>query len=192
MEHLTAADLLSAPAHQGNRPLVMTVARQSPPWPQSEPDFIDNHPRFRKLNDYLVSRAPGDGLPGRQHIDPTDIPDLLSAIAFVDVERETGDTRLRFRLVGTICTEAFGFDLTGMYIDGNHATQCGEAIVDQMMQIIEHRQPGFGDLSVSLAGREHAGYQRVYFPLARDGSEVDMLIGVHAFHFETSRRRGLF
>ena len=116
----------------------------------------------------------------------------MSAIAFVDVERKPRDTRLRFRLVGTTCTEAFGFDLTGMYIDGNHATQCGEAIVDQMMQIIEHRQPGFGDLSVSLAGREHAGYQRVYFPLARDGSEVDMLIGVHAFHFETSRRRGLF
>ncbi len=192
MDHLTAADLLSAPAHQGNRPLVMTVARLSPPWPSSEPDFIANHPRFKQLNDYLVARAPDGTLPGRQHIDPTDIPALLSSIAFVDVEREDGDIRLRFRLVGTTCTEAFGQDLTGEYIDGNHATQCGEAIVEQMRQIIEYRQPGFGDLSVSLAGREHAGYKRVYFPLARNGTDVDMLIGVHAFHFESNRRRGLF
>ena len=170
----------------------MTVAQQSPPWPKSEPDFIAHHPRFKQLHDYLVSRAPDGAIPGRQHIDPTDIPALLSAIAFVDVERETGETRLRFRLVGPICTEAFGQDLTGAYIDGNHATQCGEQIVDQMLQIVEHRQPGYGDLSVSLQGREHAGYQRVYFPMARNGVDVDMLIGVHAFHFETNRRRGLF
>ena len=192
MDHLTAADLLTEPAHRGNRPLVMTVAKLSPPWPLSVPDFVSTHPRFQQLNDYLVSRAPEGKLPGRQHIDPTDIPGLLSVISFVEVERDTGDIKLRFRLVGTTCTEAFGHDLTGHYLDGNHATRCGDAIVEQMMEIIEHRQPGYGDLSVSLEGREHAGYQRVYFPLARNGTDVDMMVGVHSFHFETYRRRGLF
>ena len=192
MDHLTVADLLAAPARGGNRPVVMKVAESSPPWPQSAPDFIDCHPRFRQLNDYLVSRAPEGLLPGRQHIDPTDIPGLLSVITFVDVERDAGALRMRFRLVGTTCTEGMGRDLTGEYIDESHVTKCGDAIAAQMAEIVELRQPGFGDLSVSLAGREHVGYQRVYFPLARNGKDVDMLIGVHAFHFETSRRRGLF
>lgn len=192
MDHLTAADLLTGPAHRGNRPLVMTVADLTPPWPRSTPDFVANHPRFQQLNDYLVGRAPKGRLPGRQHIDPTDIPNLLSVLSFVDVESDGDERELRFRLVGTTCTEAMGRDLTGEVVDGSHVTQCGEAIAAQMHEIIETGQPGYGDLSVSLAGREHVGYQRVYFPLARDGRRVDMLVGVHAFHFETRRRRGLF
>lgn len=192
MDHLTAADLLSAPAHRGNRPLVMSVAQLSPPWPQSMPDFVANHPRFQQLNDYLVAQAPAGQLPGRQHVDPTDIPNLLSVITFVDVERDGEDIRFRFRLIGTTCSEAMGRDVTGDYVDGGHVSQCGDAIGTQMLEIVEARQPGFGDLSVALPGREHMGYQRVYFPLARNGTDVDMLMGVHAFHFETNRRRGLF
>lgn len=192
MDHLTAADLLTAPEHRGSQPSVTSVARLSPPWPKSVPDFIGAHPRFQQLNDYLVARAPEGLLPGRQHVDPTDIPNLLPVISFVDVERDGGDIQLRFRLVGTTCTEAMGRDLTGEIIDDGHISQCGDAIAVQMLEIVECRQPGFGDLSVSLAGREHMGYQRAYFPLARNGKDVDMLIGVHAFHFETRRRRGLF
>jgi len=192
MDHLTAADLLTAPEHRGNRPLVMSVERLSPPWPQSVPEFIATHPRFQQLNDYLVARAPEGLLPGRQHVDPTDIPNLLSVISFVDVERDGGNIQLRFRLVGTTCTEAMGRDITGEIVDDRHLTKCGKAIATQMLEIVESRQPGFGDLSVALAGREHVGYRRVYFPLARNGKDVDMLIGVHAFHFENNRRRGLF
>ena len=192
MDHFTAADLLTAPEHRGNRPLIMSVAQLSPPWPRSVPDFVASHPRFQQLNDYLVARSPQGLLPGRQHVDPTDIPNLLSVITFVDVENADGEVRLRFRLVGTTCTEAMGRDLTGEYIDDTHITQCGDAIASQMKEIVERGQPGFGDLSVALAGREHVGYQRVYFPLARNGKDVDMLIGVHAFHFEARRRRGLF
>lgn len=192
MDHLTAADLLSAPAFRGNRPLVMTVARLSPPWPLSTPDFVATHPRFQQLNDYLVARAPKGQLPGRQHVDPTDIPQLLPALTFVDIEYDGDRAQFRFRLIGTTCSEAMGRDMTGDYIDGGHVTQCGEAIGAQMLEIIEARQPGYGDLSVALPGREHVGYQRVYFPLARNGEDIDMLMGVHVFHFETSRRRGLF
>jgi len=37
------------------------------------------------------------------------------------------------------------------------------------------------------------GYRSIHTTVSgRDGKRVDMLIGVHAFHFETRRRRGLF
>ncbi len=134
MDHLTVADLLAAPAargqsacgHEGGGVIAALAA--------SAPDFIDCHPRFRQLNDYLVSRAPEGSLPGRQHIDPTDIPGLLSVITFVDVERDGDALRLRFRLVGTTCTEGMGRDLTGEYIDESHVTQCGDAIAAQMTE----------------------------------------------------------
>ena len=44
--------------------------------------------------------------------------------------------------------------MTGDYVDAGHVTQCGEAISAQMLEIIEARQPGFGDFSVALPGRE--------------------------------------
>lgn len=192
MNQLTVADILGAPADATSRPVVMIVATTSPPWPGSDPDFVDRHPRFKQLNDYLRERAPKGELPGRQHIDPTDIPNLLSVISFVDVERDGRKIRLRYRLVGTTCTEAMGRDLTGEYLDESQVSQCGDLIVPQMKEIVARGQPGFGDLPVALPGREHIGYQRVYFPLARNGVDVDMLVGVHSFHFESRRRRGLF
>jgi hypothetical protein len=46
---------------------------------------IDEHPRFRRLADYLAIKAPPGKLPGRQHIEPTEIPDLLPWIMLIEV-----------------------------------------------------------------------------------------------------------
>ncbi|NNG06035.1 MAG: PAS domain-containing protein [Inquilinus sp.] len=189
MNRITAPDIMALAARSLPPSATLTVAVIDPPWPAGTPDFVDSHPRFRHLHDYLVARAPKNGLPGRQHIDPTDIPHLLAALSFVDVERDGDSLAFRYRLVGTTCAEALGSDPTGRLVDDSHPSGYGCEIVAHMTEITERRQPGFGQFTVSLPGREHSGYSRIYFPLARNGSDVDMLVGVHAHHFEKGRGR---
>src|SRR3546814_18827524 len=60
----------------------------------------DAAPKIKALLAYWQSIHPaGGGLPGRRHLDPVDIPELLPNIWMIDVKR--GPLRFRFRLVGT-------------------------------------------------------------------------------------------
>lgn len=38
------------------------------------------YPQLQRLLDYWKAKGPAGALPGRQHIDPLDLPDLLSNI----------------------------------------------------------------------------------------------------------------
>ena len=60
----------------------------------------DWHPGARELYAYWASKKPKDGLPGRQQVDPIDIPKLLPRIFLADVIWEGDRPRIRFRLVG--------------------------------------------------------------------------------------------
>jgi hypothetical protein len=46
---------------------------------------IDERPRFQRLADYLARKAPPGKLPGRQHVEPTEIVELLPWIMLIDV-----------------------------------------------------------------------------------------------------------
>ena len=59
----------------------------------------DCHPKIAATAEYWHSLAPGEGFPGRQHIDPTDIPGLLPGVWLIDVQRNP--LSFMFRIVGT-------------------------------------------------------------------------------------------
>lgn len=71
----------------------------------------DCHPKIRDFLNYWVSIHPTEGLPGRQHLEPTDIPALLPNIFMVDILETSAD--FMFRLMGTRLKEFFGGDFTG-------------------------------------------------------------------------------
>lgn len=64
------------------------------------------HPRICRLYSYWQTKHPPNGLPGRQHIDPLELRDLLPTIWLLDVQREP--FRLRYPVVGTGIVEAMG------------------------------------------------------------------------------------
>src|SRR5260370_24175935 len=92
--------------------------------------------KLKRLYDYWLSIHPHAGLPGRQHFDPTAIPDLLPYIFMVDIERNP--LRFKYRLVGTEYVRMIGRDLTGRYLDEAHPGFPGP-IRDQYIEIAEHR-----------------------------------------------------
>ena len=80
------------------------------------------HSGLRALYDYWHGRRPGARLPGRQHLDPLDIPGLLPNLMLVDV---AAPDDLRFRLVGTALVGWFGRDTTGLALEDVYSSRTG-------------------------------------------------------------------
>src|SRR5215831_14853199 len=98
---------------------------------------LDQHPRFWRLADYLARKAPPGKLPGRQHIDPVEIPDLLPFLMMIDVlPRESGRPRYRMRLIGTQVVELHGQEFTGQFVEDVLPAKDGDAILRGYDEIV--------------------------------------------------------
>jgi hypothetical protein len=137
---------------------------------------LERHARFRRLRDYLAAKAPTGKLPGRQHIDPTEIPDLLPYLMLLEVvPQATGETRLRIRLAGTQVVEHHGREITGRFLDEVFVGPEAVDIIAKHLEAVATRRPNHRRSAVAIPGRDHVLYERMAFPLARDGEHVDML-----------------
>lgn len=144
-------------------------------------------PKIRALFEYWQSIHPEAGLPGRQHLDPLDIPQLLPNIWMIDVTRDP--LRFRFRLVGTEIVKFVGRDVTGLWLDeffeGYEASETFHA----------HRNctltgaPAYRKGGVLFnPGQARFEAERLYLPLAQDGKEVDILLVMTRYTGEAPRR----
>jgi len=140
---------------------------------------LARHARFQRLAEYLATKAPPGRLPGRQHIDPLEIPDLLPFLMLLDVVPQApAPARYRIRLVGTEVVSIQGADHTGRFTDEVLTAEEGASIVGSYEEILRSHRPQYRHGTVATPGREHIVYERVAFPLAADGEHVDMLLFV--------------
>lgn len=139
------------------------------------PDTCD--PRIRRLAEYLAAKAPPGKLPGRQHVSPDKIPELLSYVTLFDViPQRDGTRRYRARLAGTHVVDLMGIDPTGKFLDQYLPAEESSAVRERYDQVVLTKQPSYRAGLLQNPGREHVRFQRAAFPLARDGEKVDMLI----------------
>lgn len=123
-------------------------------------------------------------LPGRQHIDPMDIPALLSGVWLVDVVRPKtgGFLRFRMRLQGTAIYDFVGHDSTGRFLDeafeNFEVTQSWRALKNAVLlhniSYLRHPHP-------SRISGPPIEVEQIYLPLAADGENVDMVLGMNAY-----------
>ncbi len=138
----------------------------------------DGHPRIRQLLDYWRALHPAEHvLPGRQHVDPAAIASLLPQLFLVDVERDP--LRFRYRLVGTDYAQMMGRDLTGEYLDAVHPGFPGP-ILQHYIEAIDQRRPSYrkGPVMYANAKKNYLTVERLIVPLARNGVDVDMIMGL--------------
>lgn len=134
-------------------------------------------PRIERFSVYLAAKAPPGKLPGRQHIDPHEITDLLPYLMLYDVvPQASDDPRYRTRLIGTHAAELLGTGATGRFIDEILPAVRGAEIIGHYNQILIAKQPHYFEGTLTNIGREHIRFQRAGFPLARNGENVDMLV----------------
>lgn len=142
---------------------------------------------LQALEDYWWSVKPEDGLPGRQDIDPLDVPRLLPWLYLIDVVPAEGPLaaerafRYCVRLFGTGLVEKFQCDVTGRWLDGLYPEPHISRMIAGYDEVVAARRPLRADFVIPVEGREFLNFRRVACPLASDHRTVDMLVGVHDY-----------
>ena len=131
------------------------------------------HPGLRALYDYWERSRPGERLPGRQHLDPLDIPDLLPNLLLIDV---LSPDDYRYRLVGTALARRVGRDTTGLSIIDAYPDDSWEEIHPDYLYVLDERRPCLRWTAVKDMKGKSQAYQRLLLPLASDGKHVDMIL----------------
>jgi hypothetical protein len=139
-------------------------------------------PEFRVLLDYSIARFPKDSpgqLPGRQHIDPTDLPArYLAQLLLLDVIAAT-PRRFLFRFAGTDFAAIIGRDVTGLHFDElGGAPDRVAPVATALDLIVEQGRPVFVEGALTLPSDDFFWVKRLGLPLARDGRNVDMVLGL--------------
>lgn len=139
--------------------------------------------RIAALHRYWSDIRPGaDAMPGRQHLDPADIPALLPAIRLYDVHRDPW--RFKYRLVGTELVRVLGHDPTGSWFDDTLAKDGGAHSQADLVFVAEGRGISYrrGFPLHFLPHKSHLTSERILLPLARNGSDVDIVLGFTVHH----------
>lgn len=116
------------------------------------------------------------------------------------VEFERQPLRFRYRLVGTEHVAALGRDATGEWLDHAHPHFTVSSAYQQFVAAAERAEPGYyrGE-PVYYLRRDWMTIERLILPLARNGRDADLLLGLTVFNRSqdswaadlTDRRRSL-
>jgi len=141
-------------------------------------------PGFRRFYDYWASRAPAGQLPGRQHIDPLDIPHLLAGVMLYDVVPGQADAagntaRFRVRIAGEMLVGILGYNPAGRFLDEFVLADRRGVVNAAFARVARERIAHYWENQLWTAGREYIRMRRLALPLARDGANPDMVIAYH-------------
>ena len=138
------------------------------------------NPKIREIYEYWLKIHPPQGLPGRQHFDPMEIPALLRYLRLLDVERP--GPRFKVRVIGTQYAERFGRDATGCYLDEMFENFANSRFHRGLMEVIGMKRPIWrrGPLQW-FCPEQYSRVERIHLPLARDGETVDMVLTVTVY-----------
>lgn len=137
---------------------------------------------FRELLAYWQSKLEPGRLPGRQHIDPTELqPRHLSQLLLLDVV-EVAPTRprhrYRFRVAGTGFSAIAGRDVTGLHYDEIGAPERAMPVIRALDLIVECKAPVYLSGRLSIPSQDYIWVKRLGLPLAQDGDKVDMILAI--------------
>ena len=138
-------------------------------------------PLHREAYDYWCSKADAGRLPGRDAIDPLELPAVLPWLNLIDVLRDGEKYRFRHRLIGTGIVSRFGRDSTGSWFDELYDAEFLESHQKDYVSIVESGRPALSRVPMPLKEKNFITYERLALPLATDGVTIDMIMVVLDF-----------
>lgn len=144
----------------------------------------DAHPDIRKIRDYWRRMGGGGArLPARRQLDPADIVALLPSVWLFDVVPTPAGPRFRYRLQGTHIVRMLGRSSKGRWIDEADPVFPGSQAEASMRFCVAEKRPHWRRGAPVLFHAERFGeLERVIMPLASDGANPDMLLGLTVFY----------
>jgi hypothetical protein len=140
------------------------------------------HPKTIRLYEYWRQKAPLPGmLPGRRHIDPTEIPLLLDNIWLLDVVGEP--RRFRYRLIGDAMYRKGIPGRPGEFVDQFFSAGTADERLAALHAVVTTRHPSWARGAPQLAHETQIfEIERIILPLAADGHLVDILLCLTVFY----------
>jgi hypothetical protein len=130
---------------------------------------------------YWASLRDGARLPGRRHLDPAPIKRLLPTVSLIDViARGAAPAEFRMRLAGTGLYRVYGREITGKRLADIYNTAACDYWRVELGKVVSERRPAVGVHNLAWRGASHLSILWLRLPLASDGREVDMILGLDA------------
>jgi len=143
------------------------------------------HQKLQSLYEAWRQQAPApDRLPGRQHVGPEILKPWLPGIWLLDIvwneiDAQTGQPRIRYRLAGTKLVDMRGgHNPVGMWLeDSNPARVSPNPTILRVHAMLQSRQASWrrGEPNNSRIAAVRM-VENLFLPLAADGSRVDMIL----------------
>jgi hypothetical protein len=132
---------------------------------------------------YWASLRDGARLPGRRHLDPAGIKRLLPTVSLIDVSPSShggGPLEFRMRLAGTGLYGVYGREITGKRLSEIYNTAAADYWRVELGKVVTERRPAVGVHNLAWRGASHLSILWLRLPLASDGRQVDMILGLDA------------
>jgi hypothetical protein len=134
-----------------------------------------NHPELAKLFRYWDRKRGARPMPARADILPEELPGLLGNLFMVDVVRDGGEPRFRYRLVGTALTAVMDQELTGKFVD-EMPLLFRKFALPAYREILRAGRPTYKETNV-FESLWVVRYKRLMLPLSSDGATIDIILG---------------
>ena len=131
-------------------------------------------PILARLYAYWDGKRGRRRYPGRSDLDPVDIPILLSNVFLVAVRRHPFE--LVFRLAGTVLTECYGGEITGLRLVGLVSSGASE-LQRQAARTVRTGRPVLLSGPLRTQAEAYRAADHLLLPLGESPDRVDMLIG---------------
>lgn len=135
-------------------------------------------PTIKTLVEYWHARCRGGRLPSRCDINPSQLKAILPTMFIIDCPtREERDWT--YRLIGTEIVNNEGYDKTGLSVRDYYTGSAWPLLRHEYLQCMNDHRPMYrADRAFDRLARESFDFERIFLPLASDGRNVDMIIGV--------------
>jgi len=146
------------------------------------------HAKIQRLIDHWRALAPAPGLlPGRQHLDPARIAALLPHVWLLDILAGP-PRRYRYRLIGTGIIDAGTPVRPGDFVDDPKLSPQPASAARIIDAAVDCKAPDWRrGPPVVHHSKQVRELERVLLPLARDGVNVDMVLGMTLFYWTDGR-----
>jgi hypothetical protein len=124
---------------------------------------------------YWASLRQGGRLPSRASIHPAHFKRHLPTVSLIDVC--PGQDGYRLRLAGTGLYGVYGREITGQSLEDVYTQSAAVYWRQELDKIVHERRPGVGVHNLSWRGASHLSILWLRLPLARNGVDVDMILG---------------
>lgn len=138
-------------------------------------------PLHQEAYRYWCSKKSGGLLPGRDAIDPLELPSVLPWLNLVDIVRDGKNYRFRHRLVGTGLVERFGRDATGAWFEDIYDPEIAGDHLKSYVDLVNKGCVEYARTAMPIPEKNFITYQRLALPLATDGVTIDMIMIVIDF-----------